>query len=182
MCIRDRTTKTIEILEFVDLAQIDPILYQSSYYIVTQETGVKAYSLFAEALRVAGKVAIGKVVMKNKEYLVAIRAYKKGLAMHVLHYLGEVRKIEELEELRGLVTISERELELAQALIRQLSKESFDPGKFKDEYERALKELIKAKLSGKLAEIRAEKKAEEAKSLMEALKASVELAKKKVKA
>ncbi len=75
--VKLRTTRTLEIEEFVDAEQIDPILIEKSYYIVPEETGVKAYSLFVEALRVANKIAIGKVVIRNKEYLVVIRAYKK---------------------------------------------------------------------------------------------------------
>ncbi len=174
-----KTTKTIEIVEFVDISQIDPILYQTSYYVVPEETGVKAYSLFVEALRVSGKVAIGKVVMKNKEYIVALRPYKKGIVMHVLHYLGEVRDIEDLEELRGLVTIREEELKLARALIEQLTTKELKLETFKDSYAEAIKKLVKAKLEGKKIEVEREEEAELAKSLMEALKASVESAKKK---
>ena len=180
--IKLKTTKTIEIVAFVDLASLDPILYQTTYYVVPEESGVKAYSLFVEALRLTGKAAIGRVVMKNKEYLVALRAYKKGIAMHVLHYLGEIRDIEELEELRGLVTISERELELARLLIEQLTKKELKLEEFKDRYTEALKKLIKAKAKGE--EIKIEEKGEvhEAKSLMEALKASLEAMKKKKEA
>ena len=96
--IKLKTTKCIEIYEFVDLNQIDPIYFETAYYIVPDELGAKAYSLFAEALRLSNKAAIGKVVMRNKEYLVLLRAYKKGIVMHILHYLGEVRNIEEVKE------------------------------------------------------------------------------------
>ena len=174
-----KTTKAIEIVEFVDISQIDPILYQTSYYVVPEETGVKAYSLFVEALRVSGKVAIGRVVMKNKEYVVALRPYKKGIVMHVLHYLGEVREIEELEELRGLVTIREEELKLARALIEQLTSKELRLEAFKDSYAEAIRKLVKAKLEGKEVEVEREEEAELARDLMEALKASVEVTKKK---
>ncbi len=172
---RLKTTKTIEIYEFVDLAQIDPIFYETFYYLVPDETGIKAYSLFAEALRLTNKAALGKVVMRNKEYLVALRTYKKGITMHVLHYLDEIRDVEEIEELKGLVTIGEQELNLALALIDKLSAEKFDPSKFKDEYREAVKKLIESKLKGE--EIREEEEKEEEKeavSLMEALKESLE--------
>ncbi|MEM5790818.1 MAG: Ku protein [Candidatus Aenigmatarchaeota archaeon] len=175
-----KTTKMIEIQEFVDASQIDPIYLEKSYYIIPEETGMKAYSLFVEALRVANKVAIGKVVMRNKEYLVALRAFKKGLVMHVLHYLGEVKDMEEFAELKHLVTIKEEELKLAQVLISKLTEKELDLSKFKDDYTEALIKLIRAKAEGKEIEIK-EKSAEEVKELMEALKASVEAVEKKKK-
>jgi len=180
--IRLKTTKAIEIIEFVDASQIDPLFYEKAYYVVPEETGKKAYVLFVEALRLTNKVAIGKVVMKNKEYLVALRAYKKGLVMHVLHYIGEVKNIEELEEIKHLVPVREEELKLAQALIQKLTEKEFDISKFKDSYTEALKKLIKAKVEGKeIVEVEEEKKEEKEKSLVEALKASVEIASKKKK-
>ncbi len=176
--IRLPTTKNIEIKEFVDISQVDPIFYEKSYYVVPEETGVKAYSLFVEALRLTNKAAIGKVVMRNKEYVVLLRSFKKGLLMHVLFYLGEIRPMEELSELKNLVVVSKKELELARALIQKLTESEFKPEGFEDRYTKALMELIKAKAEGKTVEIKEEKK-EEAKSLMEALKASVETVKKK---
>jgi DNA end-binding protein Ku len=177
--IKLKTTKTIEILEFIDLEQIDPIFYSSTYYLVPEETGLKAYSLFTEALRLANKVAVGKVVMRNKEYLVALRAYKKGIAMHILHYLDEIKDIEELEELK-LITIGEKELNLAISLIEKLSEKEFNAEKFRDNYVDAIKKLIESKIKGE--EFKEEKKEEkEAIRIMEALKESVEIAKRKKK-
>jgi DNA end-binding protein Ku len=176
--LRLKTTKAIEIQEFVDASQIDPIFLEKSYYIVPEETGIKAYSLFVEALRIANKVAIGKVVMRNKEYLVALRAFKKGLVMHILHYIGEVKNIEELSELKNLVTVKEEELKLAQALISKLTEQEFDVSKFKDTYTEELMKLIKAKAEGKEVEVK-EEKVPETKELVEALKASIESVKKK---
>jgi DNA end-binding protein Ku len=178
--IKIPTTKTIEIKEFVDVSQIDPVFFEKSYYVVPEETGIKAYSLFVEALKLTNKAAIGKVVMRNKEYVVALRHFKKGILMHVLFYLGEVRKIEELSELKNLVVVRKEELELARMLIQKLTESELNISKFKDSYTEALMELIKAKAEGKTIEIKEEKK-EEAKELMEALKASVEAMKKKKK-
>jgi DNA end-binding protein Ku len=176
------STKTIDIQEFIDVSQIDPIYFEKAYFVVPEETGKKAYSLFVEALRLANKAAVGKIVLRDKEYLVVLRPFKKGLVMHILFYLREIRDIEKLPELERLVVVSKEELELAKALISRLTKEEFDISKFKDEYTEALKQLIKAKAEGKEIEVKAEEKpVEEAKSLMEALKASVELAKKKKK-
>ncbi len=179
--IRLPTTKTIEILEFVDAPQIDPIYIDKSYYVVPEDTGIKAYSLFVEALNLANKIAIGKVVMRDKEYLVALRAYKKGIIMHVLHYIGEIKPIEELDELKKLVVVKKEELKLAELLIQKLTQDEFKIEKFSDTYTEAVKNLIKAKLEGKEFEVKSEEKVEEAKSLMEALKASVEVAEKRKK-
>ncbi|MEM5869788.1 MAG: Ku protein [Candidatus Aenigmatarchaeota archaeon] len=173
------STKALEIQSFIDVSQIDPIFFQKAYYVVPEEGGEKPYSLLVEALRLANKAAIGKVVLKNKEYLVCLRPFKKGLVMHLLYFLREIKEIEELPELKNLVVVSKEELELAKALISKLTEEEFDASKFKDEYTEKLKELIKAKAEGKEVEIKAEERVAEAKSLMEALKASVEQAKKK---
>jgi DNA end-binding protein Ku len=175
------STKTIDIQGFVDVSQIDPIYFQKTYYVVPEEGGEKPYSLLIEALRLANKAAIGKVVLKNKEYLVCLRPFRKGLVMHLLYFLREIKDIEELPELKNLVVVSKEELELAKALIDKLTEEGFDASKFKDEYTEKLKELIKAKAEGKEIEVKAEERAAEAKNLMEALKASVEQVKKKKK-
>jgi DNA end-binding protein Ku len=181
--VRLPTTKAIEISQFVDATRVDPIYFQKTYYVAPQEAGIKAYSLFVEALRVAGKAAIGKFVLRNKEQVVLLRPFKRGLAMHVLFYQSEIRDIEQLEELKRLVVVSEDELKLARALIEGLTRKEFDPTAFTDAYTEALKQLIQAKAAGKSYEVRPEKVAVEAKTLMEALRASVEkVKKKKVKA
>lgn len=177
--IRLPSSKRIDIQEFVDVAQIDPIYFQKAYYVVPQEEGVKAYSLFVEALRLANKAAVGKIVIRDKEYLVVLRAFKKGLVMHILYYLGEIRDIDKLSELKNLVVVSREELELAKLLIGKLTSKEFDVSKFKDQYTEALKKLIKTKVAGKELKVEKEEPVIEAKSLMEALKASVKSIKKK---
>lgn len=176
-----KSTKSIDVQSFVDISQIDPIYFEKSYYIVPDEAGVKPYSLFVEALRLANKAAIGKVVLRDKEYLVALRPFRKGITMHVLHYLGEIREIDQLSELKKLVIVSKEELELAKALIGKLTEEEFDVTQYKDQYTESLKKLIKAKAEGKKFEVKEEEPVEEAKSLMESLKLSVETVKKKKK-
>lgn len=173
------TTKSIEIAYFVDVSQIDPIHFQKSYYLVPTEAGIKPYSLFVEALRITNKAAVGKVVIRNKEYVVVLRAYQKGLLMHTLFYKDEIRNINELPELKNLVVVRKEELELAKALVQALLKEQFSVEEFKDRYTELLKELIKSKAEGKEFKVEKEEPVAEAKSLMEALKASVEAAKKK---
>lgn len=175
------STKTIDIQSFTDVSQIDPIYFQKAYYVVPEEGGIKPYSLLVEALGLANKAAIGKVVLRNKEYLVCLRPFRKGLVMHILFFIREIKDIEELPELKNLVVVSREELELAKALIGKLTEEEFDVSRFKDEYTEKLKELIKAKAEGKEFEVKAEEKVAEARGLMEALKASVERVKKKKK-
>jgi DNA end-binding protein Ku len=175
-----KTIKAIEIIEFVDAGQIDPLFVSKNYYIVPQEGGEKAYTLFKQVLELTGKVAIGKVVMRNKEYLVAIRPYQKGMLLSILHYKDEIMPMENLEELEKLVVVKESELKLAKALIEKLSGE-FDLEKYSDEYSKALKALIEKKLEGKEIEVKEEEKKEEQVDLLEALKASVQLLEKKKK-
>jgi len=172
--IKIPTTKTIEIKEFIDASQIDPLYFEKSYYVVPQESGIKPYSLFVEALRLANKVAIGKVIIRNKEYLVALRAFKKGIVMHVLYYMNEVRSMDQFSELKNLVVVSKEELELARTLIKKLAEREFEIEKFKDRYTEALEELIKAKIEGKKMKPMEMGKLEEGQELMEALKTSIE--------
>ncbi|MGC9132301.1 MAG: Ku protein [Candidatus Micrarchaeia archaeon] len=180
--IKLKSSKTIEIKSFVDSSQLDPLLIQKSYFIVPNEEGLKAYSLLVESLSLLNKIAIGKITLKNKEYVVAIRAYKQSLLMHTLFYLNEIKDVSKFSELKGLPKVTKEEIELAKVLIDKLSEEKLDLSKFKDEYSQRLKEIIKAKVEGKEIVEKVEKEKEvEAKSLMEALKASVESVEKKKK-
>jgi len=180
--IKLKSTKTIEILMFTDPSQLDPLFIQKSYIIVPAEEGLKAYSLLVEALSLLNKIAIGKVTLKNKEYVVALRAYKEALLMHALYYKNEIKDISKLSELKSLPKVTKEEIELARVLIEKLSKEKLELEQFKDEYSEKLKQLIKAKVEGKqIVEEEAREKEVKAKSLMEALKASVEEVEKKKK-
>jgi DNA end-binding protein Ku len=176
--VKLKTTKAVEIVMFVDRAGLDPIFFEKHYFLAPQEGGERAYCLLKEILDLTGKAAIGKVVIRNKEYLVAILGYKNGLLMTTLHYAYEIRDISQLEELKVRVELKEEEKKLAKALIDELSAE-LDIKQFKDEYAEALKSLIKQKLAGKEIRVAAKERIEKAKSLMEALKVSVEAAKRK---
>ncbi|MCW1296825.1 MAG: Ku protein [Candidatus Parvarchaeota archaeon] len=168
------STKTIDIKQFVDISQIDPIFFEKSYYVVPDEGGVKSYSLLVEALRITNKAAVGKVVMRDKEYLVCLRPFQNGLIMHILFFLSEIKDIKKLKELENLVIVSKEELELAKMLINKLTQQEFNPAKFKDQYTEALKELIKAKSEGKEFKVSAEERVEKAEELISALKESIE--------
>ena len=171
-----KTSSNIDVVGFVKKDEIDPIYFEKPYYIAPQKGGKKAFWLLKDVLMELGKVAIGKVVLRNKEYLVAIYSYKNGLLMHTLHYAYEIRNINEIESLKTKARYSKEEERLAMELVNKLSMK-FDIKKFKDRYAEALKEIIKAKLKGKKITM-PKAKIEKAKELMEALKASVRKKKK----
>ena len=176
-----KTVKSIDIQKFVDLASIDSIYFNTHYYLAPEEGGEKAYSLLHDILAVTNKVAIGKVVIHNKEHVVAVRPYQRGLAMTTLHYPSEVIDIGKIEELEKLVVVREQELDLAKVLIDHMSGE-FKPEEYVDSYRQAVMQLIKQKAEG--IEVPAAKpvEAEATVDLMKALQTSVQATKKEKKA
>jgi DNA end-binding protein Ku len=172
-------THTIDILEFVDLDQIDPVYFDHPYYLVPDSRAEKAYALLAQSLERTGKVGIAKFVMRTKEYLAAIRSTQGALVISTLLYGDEVVPLETLET-PGLETeLSERELKMAEALIESLT-EKFDPDKHEDTYREKVMELIRQKDEGE--EIVVHSQAEEptkVEDLMAALEASVQAARDK---
>ena len=173
-------TRGIEIEEFVDLADIDPVFFEHSYYMVPDKGGAKAYSLLLQAMRDSGKVALGRMVMRQKQYLVALRPAGRALAMSTLFYPDEVVSQDELDGLPGEdVQASDREVKMAQQLIDTLYAE-FDPAKYHDEYRDTLLELIDEKATGKSVVSLPAKQPAPAKvtDLMAALQASIAAARK----
>jgi len=166
---------TIELTQFVDAEEIDPVFYEKSYWLEPDEVGVKPFALLMRALREKNLTAIAKIAIRNKERLCALRAKDGTLVLETLFYPDEIR-IEEQEA--SDVEVSQRELEMAFTLI-ELLHEPFDPERYHDEYRRALMEVIQAKLDGQeIAEAPAPVPANVT-DLMSALKASVEAAKKR---
>ena len=184
--IKIKTTKTIDVKEFIKADDLDPVFIQKSFYVAPDTKTVdKAYVLFVKVLNATKKVAIGKVVLREKEHLVALRAYQRGLVMHQLHYLDEIRPMDEIKGLESGASSSkakmdEQEISLGKALVENLTAESFDPSKYSDAYAKQLDELISAKAQGK-KHIASEPTAEvdDNKDLLEALKASVRKSKTK---
>ena len=172
-----KTVKTIDIQKFVDLATIDSIYFDTHYYLVPSEGGEKAYSLLHRVLALVNKAAIGKVVVHNKEHVVVIRPYQKGLAMITLHYAAEVLDISKLEELEKLEVPRERELELAKVLVEHLGGE-FKPKEYIDSYRQAVMELIKQKAEGITVPAAKPVEVKATVDLMKALEASVKTVKK----
>jgi DNA end-binding protein Ku len=173
-----KKTKTIEIEDFVDLADIDPILYDHPYYLAPGAGGAKPYRLLLEAMRESGKVAIAKVVIRQKENLVAIRPMEGDvLGMATMIFADEIvdpERIDELDTARE-VEINDRELSIAKQLVESLSGE-FEPDKYHDTYREEVLALIERKAAGE--EIAVQPAREEAEEpvpdLMAALKASLD--------
>jgi DNA end-binding protein Ku len=170
-----KATKTIDIEEFVDLSGIDPIFYDHSYYLAPTAGGAKAYRLLLDAMEQAGKVGVGKVVLRTKQQLCALRPTGDVLTLSTMLFGDEVLEPDRLDELDavGEAEASDRELKMAQQLIDSLSSE-FEPSKYHDEYRERVLDLIERKASGE--EIAAQPQAEEpvaAPDLMAALEASL---------
>jgi DNA end-binding protein Ku len=147
-----RASKAIEIDEFVDLDQIDPIFYDSAYYLAPDKATVKPYALLMRAMEQSNKVGIARFVMRSKQYVAAIRPKDGYLVLSTMVYADEVvdpASISEIEE-AGEVEVSERELAMAQQLIESLAA-AFDPAQFKDEYREQVLGLIERKASGQEA-------------------------------
>jgi DNA end-binding protein Ku len=170
-----KATKTIDIEEFVDLSEIDPIFYDHSYYLAPATGGAKAYRLLLEAMREAGKVAIGRVVIRSKQQLCALRPTDEVMALSTMLFGDEVLPPDRIDELDALeeAGATKRELTMAQQLIGSLSAE-FDPTRYRDEYRERVLDLIERKAAGE--EISVQPEAEDttpAPDLMAALEASL---------
>lgn len=141
-------TKTIDLEEFVDLEEIDPVYFDSAYY-VAPGSDPKPYALLAQAMEQAGKVAIGRFVMRNKQYTAAIRAEEGRLVMSTLAYADEVVDPATIEELQGLdeIEVTKKELAMAESLVDSLTA-AFEPDKYRDEYREQVRALIDQKAAG----------------------------------
>jgi DNA end-binding protein Ku len=189
--IKLKTTNTIEIREFINSEEFDPLFIEKSYYVgpesgkkkkrsdnnaTTNTIPAKAYSLFVKILNETKKVAIGKIVLRDKEQLVALRAYQSGLVIHQLGYLDEIRPMDEIGGLDSPQRIDANELSLGKTLVENLTAQEFDPGQYSDTYAKELEKLIGAKSRGeKITVKKEEEKPEETTDLLKALKASISM-------
>lgn len=169
-------TDTIDIHDFVDVYQIDPLYFEKPYYLVPEKGAAKAYRLLVQAMKDTGKVALARVVMRDKEHLVAVRPVGDALAMTTLVYHDELVDQAELELPEAATEPSERELAMAQQLIDALSAD-FDPEKYRDEHRERILDLIERKAQGKEIVAPPRKEPAKAKDLADALAASLEAAK-----
>lgn len=167
-------THSIDIEDFVELEQIDPIYYEHTYFLAPDTGGDKAYTLLHKAMADSDKVAIGRVVIRTKEYLAAIRPYERALALETMYFPDEIASVGELRGLPKHQRVTDRERTMAKQLIDSLSTD-FDPDKYHDEYRRRVESLIKKKAKGETGTMREEaKETPKVVDLIEALKASVE--------
>lgn len=170
----------IELQEFIDIAEVDPVYWDRPYYVVPGKGGAKAYQLLLKAMQDSGHVAIGQVVMRQKEHLVTIRPGPGVLMLHIMNYAEEVRNTEELDQLPEEIDLDDRELKMARQLIDSLT-DDWDPRKYQDTYQEKLQELVDAKTKGEdVATISAgeEDEGPPVINLMEALKQSLDESKK----
>jgi len=140
------SARTMEILEFVKVEEIDPLYFDASYYVVPENEGAKAYHLLLDAMMESGYAAIAKVTMHSRENIVIVRARKEGLTLHTMFYQNEVRSAVEYGS-TDKAEVKEQEKALAMRLIESLATH-FDPEKFHDTYQENLQKLIDAKAHG----------------------------------
>ena len=169
--------RLVDVVQFVDESEIDPIYYKSSYYLAPERTGVKAYKILLEALKDKGRVGLAKVSIRDKQQLATLRAKDGVLVMETMYWPDEIRQ-PEFEELDSEVDLRKEEVKMAEMLIDGLTAE-FDPEAFKDSTREAIETAAQKKVEGQ--EIVAPEAPEPTKvvDLLEALKASVEATKKR---
>ena len=136
--------RTIDIVSFIDIDEVDPVYYDRTYYVAPQEAANKPYTLLLEALKQTGKAAVGKIVLSSKEHLVLLRPAGDALAIELLFYPEDVRESsrEEIEEVVHDTKVAKAELDMAKQLVENLSR-PFEAGEFENEHKRDLMALIR---------------------------------------
>jgi DNA end-binding protein Ku len=173
--VAPQTAKVMEIQEFVKADAVDPIYLETSYYMAPDEAGEKPYALLFDALKKTGYMGIAKVTMHNREHVVILRPGANGVLMHTMYYNHEIRKVDEFRT--DLSLVKEKELALAQSLVEALAAE-FEPDKYKDSYRENLLQMIESKKEGREVVATPEPRQEKVVDILEALKASLAVAKK----
>jgi len=172
-------TRAIDISDFVDLKEIDPVYYDRPYYLLPEETAARPYHLLVKAMEQAGKVGVAKFVMREKEYLAAVRPVGGALCLEVMRFADEVIPVKDLEGVPGDLKTDARQLKMAHQLIEALSGK-FEPAKYKDEYRDQVKKLLEKKAKGHeivappAVEIEPTKTVDLLKALEQSLKAAAE--------
>jgi DNA end-binding protein Ku len=171
---QEHEDKAVEIIDFVNLEEIDPIYFNRSYFVGPGENGGKAYSLLRKALQESQKVGLAKIIIRSKEQLAVIRVYENTLVMETIHYPDEVRRAGDVPNVPSEDKVTKKELDTAIMLIDQLTSE-FKPEKYTDDYRTALLELIESKRTGQETVTPATKEvASNVTDLMAALQASID--------
>lgn len=168
--------RTIEIVDFVDLKEIDPIYFDKTYYLAPQPelaSSSKAYNLLRVSMKQSGKIAIAKLTIRNKQTLATLRIYNNVIVLETIFYPDEIRPTSEIPALPEDITTDEKELDIANKLIDNLTAK-FEPGKYTDNYRETLKKIIDSKISGKEVVIKPETPESNVIDLMEALQKSLQ--------
>ncbi|MBP1759143.1 MAG: Ku protein [Firmicutes bacterium] len=164
-------SRSIDILDFINLPEIDPIYYQKSYYLFPEETAMKAYRLLCQSMEESGKVALARVTMRSKQHLACLRVFEKGLVMETMYYPKEIRHMDVVWD---HVVPTDAELTMARQLIENLA-HPFEPEKYNDELHEQMARLIESKVAGETYQVEAPAKGGKVVDLMEALRASIAL-------
>jgi DNA end-binding protein Ku len=162
-------THSVDICDFVELEEIDPIYFRKAYYLLPQDGAEKPYRLLERALEETGKAGIAKVVIRNKQHLATLRAHDGTLMLETMYFADEVRKP---EKVNGKARLQKAEVDMAKTLVENLSAD-FKPEKYDDTYRKELLDLIRKKAKGAKLPEPAEEEEGEVVDLMEALRASV---------
>ena len=175
-----QSSRALDITDFVDLESIDPIYYDRPYYLLPGENAAKPYSLLVQAMEKAKKVGIAKFVMRQKEYLAALRPVQGALCLEIMHFAGEVVPPESLEGIPDAAQVDERQLKVANQLIEALAGD-FEPEKYHDEYREKVEQMLEEKAKGHEVVIppQVESKPTKAVDLLAALEESLKTAREK---
>ncbi|MCU6712294.1 Ku protein [Paenibacillus sp. J5C_2022] len=176
--LKPESARVIQILDFVNLEEIDPIYYEKTYFLAPDLAGGGAYGLLMEAIRQTGKIGIAKISIRSKSSLAAIRVIDNCICLETMHYPDEVRSLAEVPNLPQAANVNDKELQVAKLLIDQLT-ESFNPEKYTDDYRIAMLQAIEQKIAGEGIDVVAAPQENRANviDLMSALQASLEAAK-----
>ncbi|NPV92124.1 MAG: Ku protein [Firmicutes bacterium] len=176
--IAPESTRTIDLIDFVNLSEIDPVYYAKSYYLGPGEGGHKAYALLERAMAESGRIAIARFTLRSKESLAVVRVHDGALMLETMFYPDEIRPREQIPDLGPAPSLQEREVEMAVNLVENLTAR-FEPEKYTSEYRRAVRELIESRITGEEFTAPARPHPEKVVDLMEALRASLEQTEKK---
>ena len=167
------SSEVMEIQQFVKLDEVDPIYYQTSYYTVAEEPGRRAYALMMQSMERLGVAAVAKLTLHQREQVVLVRPYRKGMVLHTLYFPAEVREVSEFGKDEQL-NLQKQEIDLAEQFMKHLVGE-FKPQDMKDEYEARVEKLVESKQAGNPEEPeRPRRKLAPVINLMDALKKSIE--------
>jgi DNA end-binding protein Ku len=167
------TTRTIDIGDFVEIEEIDPIYFEKSYFLEPTDVGIKPFNLLRRALEETGRVAVARVAIRSKERLATLRAYDSTMLLETMYWPDEIRSVDVLDlPSSKAASPAPREVDMARTLIESLASH-FDPKQYKDEYRGALLDLIEQKIKGEQRSIRRRKPEAKVIDLMDALQASL---------